>query len=165
MNYLDNGTAVNLGKVPGSPDYVDMMARLIKKRPSREPRNTQCIGFAPQDIFGIGRPTDVTILAKMVSQLKKASEATLGAGIDGYGVSITAPWQTFWKDHNQWDSDINNALWVNDLSPWAPESDDPVYLGEVRAALAASGRWLCQPYGRYNFEVVPDIRDYIYYIR
>jgi len=167
---LDNGTAVTLAKVLGSRNYVELIERLMVTPPPPGGRPPYGLGailiWAVKYVLGISPPPrDMKILADLIGELKNASEETLGKSLDGYEVSITAPYQDFWRDQGSWDSDINDALLRSGLKPWFPYTMDPVYLGEARTTLAACGRWLCQPFECFRLEEYDDIPERAYYIR
>lgn len=171
VNYLDNGTAVTLAKVPGQPEYSEMMERLIRTRPigsvmRREPGRIPSLIRTVQRTLGFPTTDDAAIMGKMVSDLRKVSEKTLGKSLRGQKVSVTAPWQPLWKEDDKRDCDVNDALWAAGLKPWDTHSTSPLYLSEVRTSLAASGRLLCEPYGCHGFDRDPrDVPEYVYYIR
>lgn len=122
VNLLDNGTAVNLAKIPGSRLYVELIERLMVTPVPPHGRLPDGISailiWAVKYALGISPPTDVTILAELIGDLKTATEGTLGRSLDGYAVSITAPWQGFWREQDSWSSDINDALKRQGLEPW-----------------------------------------------
>lgn len=167
VNLLDNGTAVSLAKVPGSRLYVELMERLMTTPAPEYAERSNGIGavlaWAAWHLLGIPPSRDTSVIAELVGALKTASEEKLGKSLDGYAVSITAPWQQFWKNQGSWDSDINYALEKNGLRPWFPHKLDPVYLDEARTTLAASGRWLCEPFE--DSRESHDISERVYYIR
>ena len=169
VNLLDNGTAINLAKVPGSRFYVEMVERLMMTLPSRNSGCSDGVGVtlarAARYLLGISDFRDATTIAQLVGTLKAASEETLGKSLDGYAVSITAPWQQCWRDQSSWSSDINYALKQSGLQPWFPAELDPVYLEEARTTLAAFGRWLCEPFEDVDSRRNDDIVERSYYIR
>ena len=166
VNLLDDGTAVHLATVPGSQRYVELVERLMVTPPPPWHGNSIItIGITwVKYMLGI-TPSDTAIFAELVRELKTASEATLEKSLDGYVISITAPWQYFWRDQGSWSSDINKALIQNELQPWFPYEMDPVYLEEARTTLAACGRWLCEPFECVNSRENHDLSERIYYIR
>ena len=169
VNLLDNGTAVNLAKVSGSRHYVELIERLMVTPSARDGRLPNGISatliWAAKYALGISPPKDTTILAELIGELKTVSEGILGRSLDGYAVSITAPWQDSWRYQDSWSSDINNALIQQGLRRWVPYMIDPVYLGEARTTLASCGRWLCQPFECFDFREGQGIVERVYYIR
>ncbi|PKS12623.1 hypothetical protein jhhlp_000831 [Lomentospora prolificans] len=147
-----------------------MMERLIRTRPigsvmRREPGRIPSLIRTVQRTLGFPTTDDAAIMGKMVSDLRKVSEKTLGKSLRGQKVSVTAPWQPLWKEDDKRDCDVNDALWAAGLKPWDTHSTSPLYLSEVRTSLAASGRLLCEPYGCHGFDRDPrDVPEYVYYI-
>lgn len=123
----------------------------------------EILAWAAWHLLGIPPSSDTSIIAELVGALKTASEEKLGKSLDGYAVSITAPWQQCWKNQGSWGSDINYALEKSGLQPWFPYTLDPVYLDEARTTLAASGRWLCEPFEDPTEK--DDLSERVYYIR
>lgn len=169
VNILDNGTAIKLAKVPGSRHYVELIERLMVTPPPQYGRVPNGISatliWAVKYTLGISPQRDTAIIAEIIGELKKTSEETLQKSLDGYAISVTAPWQEFWRDQDSWSSDINDALAKNGPRPWFQYTIDPVYLGEVRTTLASCGRWLCQPFESFNLGEEHEITERVYYIR
>jgi hypothetical protein len=148
--FLDNGTAINLAKVPGSPEYSALIERLIKtQQPELESRydflgRWQTRWRWLKRIVGLPATKNVAVLAKLIADLKTATEAVLQTTI--HSVSITAVWLPVWEYQEYFDNDINDALVYGGLAPWADSKWEEVYLAEVYTALAGNGRKLCHTY-------------------
>lgn len=152
-----------------------MMEKLIITKPSwlevfgKDYADLRIALRALRRLLGFGSSSEANTVAKMATDLRKTAEASSGQSFKGSPVSVTAPWQRAWEGGNGRDHDINEALWAAILKPWNPYTIAPVYLGEAQASLAASGRYLCERYGCYdfqwNFPVSNNITEYVYYIR
>lgn len=169
VNLLDNGTAVNLAKVPGSHLHIELIERLMATPAPPHGRLPDGISTvftrAVKYALGMSPPRDATILGELIGDRKAATEAELRRSLDGHAVPITAPWQDYWRYQGSWSSDINDALIQQGLRPWAPYTKDPVYLNEARTTLASCGRWLCQPFEPSDSGEVHRIPERVYYIR
>lgn len=106
----------------------------------------QRLGFhtAPPD------PSEAaTLLVDLISKLKEESEAALGQPITR--VSVTAPWLRKWQDDYPDIHPINEALLLSGLTPFSMDPEEPVYITETQAILAANGHQLCEPFGSYRY--------------
>ncbi|KAK3299895.1 uncharacterized protein B0H64DRAFT_379382 [Chaetomium fimeti] len=146
---FENGTILNLAKVPASPEYMTLMARLVEA--PQTPYWRSLFGAAGKwlgwwrllrRLVGFAGTDEATILAQLVTALKAESEAALEARIDV--VSVTAPWVAAWENDIPVDSVINDALVSAGLKPWTWEASGPIYLSEPSGVLAANGHRLCK---------------------
>lgn len=176
MSYLSNGTTINLAKVPGSQEYMELMEWLMSKK---HPRWWQCqfwgdctvVEFLLLNIIGLeqlkrqlGLSRDASILAKMLAQLKSASEEALGPGTQISRVAVTVPWMVYWMDDSS-DSDLINA------GRWAGLSlgveDYPfIYIAESQAVLGGNEIGVCRPSrGGGLYEDPPMREKEVFFIR
>lgn len=146
---FENGTTVNLAQIRGSPQYVALMERLIQK-----PKTPSWLGHlgtighwlsiwrSLKSIAGLPATRESGILAEMVAALKSESERTLQTRIET--AAVTAPWMAVWDNWIPGDSVVNDALVLAGLEPIDWMANEPIYLGETNAVLAANGRFICK---------------------
>ena len=177
--YFDNGTILELAKVPGRPEYMALRERPVEPDDGRGPSVwqqflSQWPGLhAVRRRLGIPRSRDAAVLRAMLNDLKATSEAILGHPIRRAAVTqphrpahywISASWLHDRGDLydavvlaglEPWDGQSCEAWVGNGPPPWGGQGSEAEYIGELSAALGASGRWLCQP---YSCDDVPDWR-------
>ncbi|KAL7940717.1 hypothetical protein V8C42DRAFT_336777 [Trichoderma barbatum] len=92
---------------------------------------------------GLGPACGVTTLAEMLSSLRIASEAILGAPLPAT-VVFTAPWMHAWSyEETLTDGLVEKARILAGLRPVMVENMDSNYLSETNTVLAANGRQIC----------------------
>ncbi|KAJ6025293.1 hypothetical protein N7444_012972 [Penicillium canescens] len=159
-----NGTVFEVAKIQGSPEYLELMARLATSKPSPQPtlnfmREIQISSRLMEYLFPsrsspwrdwwrwlnmkMGRPIkadDVEIISDLLQELKVATEKTIFQPLDR--VAVTEP------GFQSLDSETTNAaLRILGLRTWVRDS---VYytsrLVEGDAVYAANGYGLCTNY-------------------
>ncbi|KAJ6190810.1 hypothetical protein N7519_000831 [Penicillium mononematosum] len=158
-----NGTVVEIAKVMGSPEYLELMARLAT---TSKPSPDSTLGFISRiqprlleyllpDVSSpwrdwwrwldtkLGRPVkadDVEIISDLLHKLKTSSEKTISQPLDR--VAVTDPgFQSLTT------ATINAALRMLDLRTWVGDSGYYTRrLVEGDAVYAASGYGLCPEY-------------------
>ncbi|KAL6691071.1 hypothetical protein J3F84DRAFT_403834 [Trichoderma pleuroticola] len=149
--HLPNGTIVKLAKIEGSPRYRAFMQGELEKGNyliQFEERTISSLLW--QEILillnrytGLGPTYGGTILAEMLTSLRIASEAILGAPLPAT-VVFTAPYVRAWEqEETLLDGLLQRARIFAGLRPIPIENMDPVYLGETNTVLAANGRRIC----------------------
>lgn len=158
--YFHNGSSVDLAKVPASFQYRELMMSAVEAAPIPRHHNDRVIQRCTQWVIGLLQrlgfhtaPPDpseaATLLVDLISKLKEESEAALGQPITR--VSVTAPWLRKWQDDYPDIHPINEALLLSGLTPFSMDPEEPVYITETQAILAANGHQLCEPFGSYRY--------------
>lgn len=108
------------------------------------------------------------MLCEILLPLRTAAETVLGEPLPEGTVFITIPWMTSWQ-HDSIDVRIvNGALHLAGLKPMLSRPNDPDYISEASAVLAANGRRLCQDrhcVGPEHSEEETITNEIIYFIR
>lgn len=137
--YFKNGTTINLARIARDQGYTSMMLRLSRNdyRPDRSHRSDAWLVAYWRTLkrnAGYATSQDVVVLERMVSRLKKESEAALNETT--VRVAVAAPVVRAWDDREWWDSDLTDALLGAGLEP--PISGivgEGMYLSDGRVTL------------------------------
>ena len=178
MSYLDNGTAINLAKVPGSARYVEIMELTMQTGSSPWKRCWNFGRCGPFDLtrgdfrvlrrfLGFAGTPEAAVFADMVLALRMASEKILGPDKPIKCVAIGAPWMHMWRGDHHTEMDLVDAIRLAGLEPCRVRHSpggDINYIGEGQAVLGANELWTCQPYdtGGYDWFV---LSEGMYYMR